>query len=275
MRVALALEYNGMHYNGWQSQPSGTTVQDVFEAALAAFAGVSSEPIRVICAGRTDTGVHATGQVVHFDTSLERPREAWVRGVNAHLPQDVRVLWAHVLPAEHETTFHARFAATARRYRYVLLNRPVAPAIDAGRLGWFHAPLDVSRMQAAADLLLGEHDFSSFRSSECQAKSPVKQLYRLDVSRTGPLVLFDVEASAFLHHMVRNIVGSLVYVGAGRNDIDWFRELLAARDRSRAAPTFAPDGLYLSAVTYDAKFGLPTCEAGTLDAFVAARIQAS
>ena len=250
MRIALGVEYDGRPYCGWQSQADGRTVQDTLQHALSQIAG---EPISVIAAGRTDTGVHALEQVVHFDTQIERPLTAWVRGVNAVLPDSIAVRWAHPVPDE----FHARFSAHGRSYRYLLINRPTRPAIHAGKVGWFHAPLDLAAMQAAAQCLLGEHDFSAFRASECQAKSPVKHLRQLDIRREGEMLIFDLGADAFLHHMVRNIVGCLVYVGKGKYPPGWLAEVLIGRERRRAAPTFAPDGLYLRRIQYDEKWGLP------------------
>lgn len=250
MRIALGVEYDGSAYYGWQSQPHGNTVQDVLQAALS---GVAAQPVAVIAAGRTDTGVHALEQVVHFDTGVERPLSAWVRGTNALLPKNVSVLWAHAVPDE----FHARFSAHGRSYRYVLLDRPVRPAIRHGKVGWFHLPLDVEAMRAAAAYLLGEHDFTAFRAAECQAKSPVKHLHRLDIRREGELIVFELAANAFLHHMVRNLVGSLVYVGKGKHSPEWVRDVLESRSRALAAPTFAPDGLYFCSAEYDAKWGLP------------------
>lgn len=250
MRVALGLEYDGANFSGWQSQTDGNTVQDVLEAALGQVAGM---PLRVICAGRTDAGVHALMQVVHFDVPVERPMSAWVRGVNSHLPPTVAVRWA--MPVADE--FHARFSARARAYRYVLLNRPERPGVLAGQVGWCHRPLDLDAMRAAAICLMGEHDFSSFRAAGCQAKSPVRTLHRFDIAREGDFFLFDCAANAFLHHMVRNLVGALVYVGMRRKPPEWLGQLLAARNRSLAAPTFQPDGLYLAAVEYDPVWGLP------------------
>ncbi len=250
MRIALCIEYDGSAFHGWQTQPDGNTVQDALEKALAGIAGTG---VDVICAGRTDTGVHATAQVVHFDCATERPLSAWVRGANTLLPDAVAVRWAHPVPDD----FHARFSARGRRYRYVLLNRPQRPALAHGHVGWYHAPLDIAAMQDAAGRLLGEHDFSAFRAAECQAKTPVKELREARVRKVGDHVLFDFEASAFLHHMVRNMVGSLVYVGKGKHPPGWIAELLAGRDRKRAAPTFAPGGLYLSGVSYESHWGLP------------------
>ncbi|MBU3694608.1 MAG: tRNA pseudouridine(38-40) synthase TruA [Rhodocyclaceae bacterium] len=250
MRIALGLEYDGRGFFGWQSQADVASVQDALERALGEIAGA---PARVHAAGRTDTGVHALQQVAHFDTEAQRPLSAWVRGVNRYLPDSVAVLWAHPVADD----FHARFSATGRHYRYVLLNRAVRPALAAGRVGWFPRPLDAAPMREAAALLLGEHDFSAFRAAECQAKSPVKTLHRLDIARQGDVLTFDLHANAFLYHMVRNIVGALVYVGAGRQPPAWLGDLLAARDRTRAAPTFAPDGLYFAGVDYDAAWGLP------------------
>jgi tRNA pseudouridine38-40 synthase len=206
-----------------------------------------------VAAGRTDRGVHARGQVAHFDTDAARPQSAWVRGVNAFLPDSIAVLWSLEVPSD----FHARYSAFARTYRYQLLNRPVRPALEAARIGWFHAPLDLETMREAARALVGEHDFSAFRAAECQAKTPVRTLHSIDIARTGERIDFVVKANAFLHHMVRNIVGSLVYVGCGRQPPSWIAELLAGRDRTRAAPTFGPEGLYLEKVDYDAAWGLP------------------
>lgn len=250
MRIALGLEYDGSRFCGWQSQPSGCGVQDALEQALS---GIAGKPVRVVTAGRTDTGVHALHQVVHFDTAAVRPESAWVRGVNAFLPESVAVLWAKPVSEE----FHARFSAVSRRYLYLLLNHPVRPALLTGRAGWFHAPLDVEAMRQGAGHLLGEHDFSAFRAAECQAKSPVKTLQRIEISRSGDFIRFDLAADAFLHHMVRNLVGSLVYVGKGKHSPAWIGQLLESRDRRLAAPTFAPDGLYLAGIGYAETWGLP------------------
>lgn len=248
-RIALGLEYDGRRFLGWQTQAVGRTVQGVVEAALAVIAG---HPVSLICAGRTDTGVHATCQVAHFDTPADRPLSAWIRGVNAHLPEDVAVVWAR----EMDGAFHARFSARGRRYRYLLLNRPQRPGLQSGRVGWFHGPLDVAAMAKAAALLRGEHDFSAFRAAECQAKSPVKTLHEAAVVRAGDLIVLDFAANGFLHHMIRNLVGSLVYVGKGSHPPEWMSTLLAGRDRRRAAPTFSPAGLYFSGVDYGEEWGL-------------------
>jgi tRNA pseudouridine38-40 synthase len=253
MRIALALEYDGSRFLGWQTQPGGGTVQDALQAALAGIAGAA---VQVTCAGRTDRGVHAREQVVHFDTAAARPDSAWVRGANALLPESVAVLWAAAVPED----FHARYSAIARTYRYVLLNRPVRPALAARHAGWYHAPLDVAAMREAARQLVGEHDFSAFRAADCQAKSPVRTLHALDVQARGERVDFVVRANAFLHHMVRNIIGTLIHVGNGRHAPPWAGEVLAARDRSRAAPTFAAEGLYLERVEYAQQWGLPALE---------------
>jgi tRNA pseudouridine38-40 synthase len=250
MRIALGLEYAGGAFCGFQSQPSHCGVQDALEDAIGE---IAVHPVGVVAAGRTDAGVHATSQVVHFDTEADRPMTAWVRGVNAHLPPTVAILWAHpVLPE-----FHARFAATARHYAYLLLDRPERPGLMAGRAGWYHHPLDVAAMQDAFAMLIGTHDFSSFRAAECQAKSPVKTLAHASVARRGELVRFELSANAFLHHMVRNIVGALVAIGSGKAPQSWMGELLAARDRTRGPATFAPDGLYFCGADYDPRFGLP------------------
>ncbi|MDD5179723.1 MAG: tRNA pseudouridine(38-40) synthase TruA [Gallionellaceae bacterium] len=250
MRIALGVEYDGCQFFGWQSQADGHTVQDTLQVALNS---IASKPVTLIAAGRTDTGVHALEQVVHFDINIERPLSAWVRGVNALLPKNIAVLWAQPVPDE----FHARFSAQARSYRYLLINRPVRSAVQHGRAGWFHTPLDVEQMREAAQYLLGEHDFSAFRASECQAKTPIKNLAQLDIQKQGDTIIFDLTANAFLHHMVRNIIGCLVYVGKGKHPPQWMKEVLESRVRSLAAPTFAPDGLYLRRITYDAKWGLP------------------
>ena len=226
-------------------------MQDALEAALAR---VHVAPVDTIVAGRTDAGVHALAQVVHFDAVHARPLEAWVRGVNTGLPETMAVLWAREVPAQ----FHARTCALERTYHYVLLNHRVRPALLAGRVGWVHQPLDVSRMQEAAGFLIGRHDFSAFRAAECQARSPIREMRRVSVSRRGEWIVFEFSANAFLHHQVRNMVGALVWVGLGRRPADWVGELLASRDRRLGAATFAPDGLYLTGVRYDPSWGLPT-----------------
>ena len=252
MRIALGLSYLGAAYQGWQSQPSGRTVQDRLEHALARFAATPA-PIATLCAGRTDAGVHGLMQVVHFDTALVREPFSWVRGVNRFLPPDIAVQWARPVPDD----FHARASAIARRYAYVLLESPVRPSLDAGRAGWAFRPLDGQAMRQAAACLIGEHDFSSFRASACQALSPVKRLKRLDMARRGAYWRFDFEADAFLHHMIRNIMGCLVQIGQGLHPPGWLAEVLAARCRAAAAPTFAPDGLYFLGPVYDPRWGLP------------------
>lgn len=250
MRYALGLEYDGSAFCGWQTQPSRCGVQDRLEAALALIAG---DVVETVCAGRTDAGVHALEQIVHFDTTARRPCSAWVRGVNASLPAGVAVIWAH----QADDEFHARYSARRRRYRYVLLNHAVRPAAAHGRVGWFHMPLDVERMREAATSLTGQHDFSAFRSSECQARSPVRELESIAIERRGAYVVFDFCANAFLHHMVRNLVGTLVYVGKGKHAPGWAGEVLRSADRSQAAPTFDASGLYLARVEYDARWRLP------------------
>lgn len=247
MRIALGLEYDGSGFCGWQSQARGGSVQDALEAALTS---VADAPVRVVCAGRTDAGVHALAQVVHFDVEARRPLTAWVRGVNAHLPDAIAVRWAQPV----SEAFHARFCARGRHYRYLLLNRPQRPGLWAHRVGWQHQPLDVEAMREAAQFLLGEHDFSAFRSAECQAKSPIKTLRRLEIERKGELIVLDFSANAFLHHMVRNLVGALVQVGKGCRPPEWTGDILAARDRQRAAATFAASGLYFAGVDYDASW---------------------
>jgi tRNA pseudouridine38-40 synthase len=250
LRIALGVEYCGTSFRGWQSQAGGGTVQDALEKALRGIAGL---PVGVLCAGRTDAGVHATQQVVHFDAPVERPLTAWVRGVNSHLPDGVAVRWAQPVGEE----FHARFSARGRRYRYLLLNRPQRPGLWQGRVGWFHLSLDLAAMRDASARLLGEHDFSAFRAAECQAKSPIKTMTHASVRQFGTLYVFDFEASAFLHHMVRNLVGTLVYIGKGAQPAGWVGELLQMRDRKLAAPTFSPDGLYFRGPVYEPHWGLP------------------
>ena len=250
MRLALAIEYDGRPFCGFQSQANGCGVQDALEHALS---GIAGAPVGVSAAGRTDAGVHATSQVAHFDSPVQRPLTAWVRGANASLGPAVAVLWAQ----EVDDSFHARFAATARHYSYLLLNRPERPALLAGRAGWYHHPLDVAAMDHACARVRGTHDFSAFRAAECQARSPVKTLHRASVTADGSLVRFDFSADAFLHHMIRNLVGALVRIGAGKADAAWLGEVLASRDRTRSAATFAPDGLYFTGADYDARFGLP------------------
>jgi tRNA pseudouridine38-40 synthase len=250
-RIALGIEYDGSRFLGWQTQPGGGTVQDALEPALASIAGTA---ISTTAAGRTDRGVHARIQVVHFDTEAKRPSSAWVRGVNALLPEAVAVLWSQ----EVQGDFHARYSALSRTYRYELLNRPVRPALSAHQLGWFHSPLDVAKMRAAAALVVGEHDFSAFRSSECQAKTPVRTVHAFEIEEHSPSVHFVVRANAFLHHMVRNLVGTLVYVGKGKHPPQWVGQVLESRNRATAAPTFGPEGLYLERIEYAPKWGLPS-----------------
>lgn len=255
MRIALGLEYDGAAFCGFQTQPTSCGVQDHLEAALSKFA---DSPVEITAAGRTDAGVHAAAQVVHLDT--EATRADWARGTNAFLPPTIRVHWWTVVPND----FHARYSARARTYRYLLVNAPVAPALLAGKAGWYHRPLDAARMAEGASALVGAHDFSSFRDAECQAKSPVRDLTVATIVRRGDVVDFTFRANAFLHHMVRNMVGALVYVGSGKQDPRWIAELIEMKDRTRAAPTFAPDGLYLAGIEYDPAFRLPASPAHPL-----------
>lgn len=225
-------------------------MQDAVEAALSK---IACHDIRVVAAGRTDAGVHASYQVLHFDTHAERPMSAWVRGVNALIPGSIAVQWASQVPDE----FHARYCAFERCYLYLLLNHPIRPGLYCGKTGWFHQVLDLESMRAAAKMLLGEHDFSAFRAAECQARSPVRNLTKLEITRQGDIILFELRANAFLHHMVRNIVGCLIYVGKGKYPAEWIDALLKGRKRIDAAPTFSAAGLYLTGVTYDGKWKLP------------------
>lgn len=253
-RIVLGIQYDGAPWHGWQTQPGGGTVQDALQAALKKFALTD---IVTTCAGRTDAGVHALEQVVHFDTALEREMFSWVRGVNAFLPPSIAVRWACEVPPMAPDDFHARFSAVARTYHYVLYNHPVRSPLLAGKAGWVFRPLRVEPMREAARHLLGMHDFSSFRAAECQAKSPVKTMHDIRIERQGDIIVFTLRANAFLHHMVRNIVGSLIVIGNGNQPPSWMKEILECRDRSRAAPTFMPDGLYLARISYDAKWALP------------------
>jgi len=250
MRLALGVSYRGAAYQGWQSQLSGQTVQDRLESALSNFA---DRPVRVHCAGRTDAGVHGLNQVVHLDAEVERPPFSWVRGTNRYLPRDIAVQWCRPVADD----FHARNSALGRRYAYLLLESPVRPAIEAGSVGWSFRPLDLGAMQAAAQMLVGEHDFSAFRSSECQAASPVKRIHSIAIHRAGAYWRFDFDATAFLHHMVRNIMGCLVAVGSGSREPRWLADVLASRDRRVAAATFAADGLYFVGPYYDARHAIP------------------
>ena len=249
-RLALGLSYRGSAYRGWQSQPGGGGVQDHVEAALGQFA---AQPIRTRCAGRTDAGVHALNQVLHFDAPVQRDDFSWVRGTNRYLAQDIAVQWCRPVAAD----FDARRSALGRRYRYLLLQSAVRPALEQGLSGWTFRPLDGEAMRAAAALLLGEHDFSSFRAAECQARSPVKTMRAIDIRQRGAYWRFDFDASAFLHHMVRNLMGCLIAVGEGRQPAGWMAEVLAARSRDAAAPTFMADGLYFVGPYYDPRHALP------------------
>ncbi len=253
-RIAIGLQYDGTPWSGYQKQVSGNTIQDQLESALLKFARVE---LATTCAGRTDTGVHALEQVVHFDTDLTREMASWVRGVNTFLPPSIAVRWACDVPDTDGDEFHARFSARARTYHYLLYNNPTRSPLLAGRAGWVFRPLDLERMREAAACLIGWHDFSAFRSSQCQAKSPLKLMHELSIARHGDAFVFTVRANAFLHHMVRNLIGCLVYVGTGRQAPQWLGEVLAGRDRTVAAPTFMPDGLYLAKIDYDPKWGLP------------------
>ncbi len=255
MRIAMGLSYNGQAYEGWQSQISGQTVQDKLEKALRQF---TQTPISTLCAGRTDAGVHGLMQVIHFDTELVRTPYSWVRGTNRYLPLDIAVQWAREMPRE----FHCRGSAMARRYAYVVLESAIRPSVEVGRVGWVYRPMNLEAMQQAASYLLGEHDFTSFRASSCQALTPVKTMTRIDITRksTTPgsaVWRFEFEASAFLHHMIRNLMGCFVKIGTGEKPPEWMAEVLAARDRDAAAPTFSPDGLYFLGPRYDAQWGLP------------------
>jgi tRNA pseudouridine38-40 synthase len=249
MRIVCAVEYDGSAFHGWQRQDHARSVQGDVEAALSK---VANHEVRVVCAGRTDSGVHASWQIIHFDTRAERSERSWVLGTNANLADDAGLLWAR----EVEDDFHARFSAQARSYRYVILNREVPSALLHRRVTWVHQALDVPRMQEAARYLLGEHNFSSFRALACQAKSPVRTIYRLDIKRSGAYLYLDVEANAFLHHMVRNIAGALLAVGRGAQNSHWVRDVLDKRDRTQGGVTAPASGLYLVGVRYPQKYGI-------------------
>lgn len=251
MRLALGISYNGQTYDGWQSQPSGRTVQDQLELALERFSTVR---IATVCAGRTDAGVHGLMQVVHFDTEVQREDFSWVRGTNTFLPPDIAVQWARHVPE----AFHARNSAKARRYSYALLESPVRPSVEAGRVGWVFRALDLEAMRSAVQHLVGEHDFTSFRASSCQSPTPVKTLAPVGITRRGPYWRFDFQANAFLHHMIRNLMGCIIAVGQGLHPPEWMREVLDARSRDAAAPTFSPDGLYFLGPVYEPHWELPS-----------------
>ena len=260
-RIVLGVQYDGTPWQGWQTQPDGKTVQDRLELALHKF---TQGKVSTICAGRTDAGVHALEQVVHFDTLLARDLSSWVRGLNAFLPPSIAVRWAYEVPYIAATAhvdgaqqFHARFSATERTYHYLLYNHAVRSPLLADKVGWAFRPLNLEKMQQAADHFVGTHDFSAFRAIECQARSPIRTMHEVSIKKSGDLIVLTLRANAFLHHMVRNIVGALIFVGNGKQDPDWIVDLLLQKDRSRAAPTFMPDGLYLAKVEYDPKWNLP------------------
>jgi len=249
-RIALAVEYDGRGFCGWQRQPHCRSVQQALEEALGR---IASQPVTVHCAGRTDTGVHAAAQVCHFDEPVVRPLRAWSFGVNSHLDTGVAVHWASPVADD----FHARFSARSRSYRYTLLNRATRPGLDAGRVGWIREPLDAVRMHAAAQALVGEHDFRSFRAAECQAKHAVREVIGVNVRRDGARVTIDIRANGFLHNMVRIVTGCLVAVGRGQREPDWVGEVLAARDRTAGAATAPPGGLVFLQPGYPERFGIP------------------
>jgi tRNA pseudouridine38-40 synthase len=250
MRFAIGLEYDGSEFLGWQVQRQEPTAQGCVEKALAA---VANHEARVHCAGRTDTGVHAVCQVAHFDTPAERPERAWVLGLNSNLPRGISVLWIRRV----DESFHARFSAFSRSYRYLILNRWVRPALESRRMSWCHRPLDADKMNAAAQHLLGEHDFTSFRARACQARHAVREIQHIAVERDGDVVSLEVTANGFLYHMVRNIAGGLMRVGTEERSVDWIKEVLGKMDRNEAAPTAPPEGLYFLGARYPDVYGLP------------------
>ena len=257
MRIALGIEYDGSRYFGWQRQKEVDSVQAQLEKTLSK---IADEPIQLQCAGRTDAGVHATGQVVHFDTNSTRPLTAWTLGVNANLPDDIAVRWVKEVDEE----FHARFTATARRYRYIIYNDNLRPGIHRHGVSHYHGDIDEKLMHQSAQALLGEQDFTSFRAIQCQSNTPFRNIHHVNVSRHNKFIVVDIAANAFLHHMVRNIVGSLLEIGMGRQPIDWMKTLLELKDRNQAAPTAKAAGLYLVDVTYPQEIGLPKPPMGPL-----------
>ena len=257
MRIALGIEYDGSKYSGWQRQRHADSVQERLEKALSK---VANKPVEVQCAGRTDAGVHGTGQVVHFDVDVERKMVAWTMGANANLPKDIAVRWAK----EVSEDFHARFSATARRYRYIIYNHALRPAILGAGVSHYHGELDAEKMHEAGQYLLGENDFTSFRAVYCQSLSPYRNLMHLNVSRQGNYVIIDIKANAFVHHMVRNITGSLIKVGHGDEKPEWIKWLLEQKDRTLAGATAKAEGLYLVDVDYPDEFGLPRSPIGPL-----------
>ena len=249
-RYALGIEYDGSRFHGWQVQSGVRSVQESLESALST---VAAEPVRVITAGRTDTGVHATGQVVHFDSTAHRSPGAWLRGANTSSPAGIAVNWVRPVSAE----FHARFGATSRAYRYVIFCRPVRPTFLEGKVTWTYRHLDVDRMVEAASVLKGRHDFSAYRASRCQSRQPVREIQALTIAGSGPWVWIDIDADGFLHHMVRNIAGVLMAIGAKDKPVDWAAKVLSSRDRRTGGVTAPPDGLYLTRVVYPERFHLP------------------
>ncbi len=257
MRIALMVEYDGSQYHGWQAQTGLHTVQHVLEYALSQ---VANAEVSVVCAGRTDTGVHATNQIVHFDCESERTIRAWIHGANSFLPKDVCVKWGREMPAH----FHARYSALSRRYRYVIYNASIRPALLRSNVTWQYRPLDHRLMHEASQYLLGEQDFTSFRSVECQSKTPMRNIHSLQVTRNGDLIIIEISANAFLHHMVRNIAGVLIAVGSGRKSVPWVKEVLLAKDRKLGAETAPPYGLYLVGVVYPAEFAVSQMVTGPM-----------
>ncbi|ATF09104.1 tRNA pseudouridine(38-40) synthase TruA [Candidatus Enterovibrio altilux] len=257
MKIALGVEYDGAQYHGWQRQRDVFSVQEYLDNALTK---IANQPIELQCAGRTDTGVHGTGQVVHFDVNTNRSMRAWTMGVNTYLPNSIAVRWAKEVPAE----FHARFSATARRYRYIIFNHTLRPGILRKGVSHYHGNLDETLMNEAGQYLLGEHDFTSFRASKCQSNTPWRNIHHLNVTRQGAFVIIDIKANAFVHHMVRNITGSLIKIGLKEQKPAWVKWLLEAKDRNVAAATAKADGLYLVEVDYPAKFEMPRFPLGPL-----------
>ena len=259
MKIALGVEYDGQRYLGWQRQEIPNTIQEELEKALSL---VADTTIKTQCAGRTDTGVHAVQQVVHFETQIFREEHSWVFGGNSNLPKDIAINWAKQVDED----FHARFSAKKRTYQYLILNRRARPGLLNGKVTWECRPLDLNRMQQAAKCLVGEHDFSSYRAVACQAKTPIRTIYNLTIEQTGDLILISICANAFLHHMVRNIAGVLMMIGSGKENINWAEEVLLAKDRTAGGVTAEPDGLYLVDISYPSNFNIPSSPGLTIAA---------
>ena len=253
MKIALGIEYCGYHYHGWQKQDAPNSIQEHVESALSK---IANRQIKVYCAGRTDAGVHASQQVLHLETKVKRTMYTWVVGSNTYLPEDISILWAKQVDSD----FHARYSVVTRTYRYIIINRQARPGLHYGKVTWEPQQLDELKMQMAATALVGEHDFTAYRTAACQAKTPVRKVKKLDISRSGDYIVLEIEANAFLHHMVRNIAGVLLEIGIGKKPPAWAAEVLAMKDRKKAAKTASAAGLYLAQVKYPSKYNIPLAD---------------